>query len=113
MSEQVEDGFANEIDKKLEASKESARERIKKVVEKFRDEPNLKITVEDENPEVTVLNLEVINEENGESKKYRKFFMNVPVLPGKTPIEEEVERQIRFPEGNIGEAIEKINRIED
>ena len=89
------------MDEKLKALREEARERMMKVVEKLGNDPNLVINVEDESPESIVLGVKVIDPETKEFKTYHKGFMKVLKFPDGLSIEEEVERQIRFPEGEI------------
>jgi hypothetical protein len=103
MSERLDDGKAEKIDKKLEVLKEEAREKIMDIIEKFRDDPNLVINVEEdkETPEVITLELIVSDPLGGETKVYHKGFMKVLKLPNGSTIEEWVEKQIRFPERNI------------
>lgn len=92
---------AEEIDKKLEALKEKARERIVAAVEKLSGDPNFVINIEDETPESIVLGVRVISPETKEFKTYHKGFMKVLRFPDGLSVEEEVEKRIRFPEGEI------------
>ena len=93
-------GKAEKNDAWLEALKKKACEKIMGVVEKFKEDPNIVINVEDESPEYIVLGIRVINPENKESKIYRKGFVKTLKFPNGLSVEEEVERQIRFPEGD-------------
>lgn len=101
MSERLDIGKANEIDEKLRVLKEKAREKIMEVVGKFRDDSNLVIEIEEETPESIVLGVKVINPETKEFKIYRKGFMKALKFPDGSSIEEEVEKQIQFPEADI------------
>ena len=101
MSERLDIGRAEEIDEKLTALKEKAREKIMETVEKFRDDPNIVINTEEETPEYIVLGIKVINPETKEFKTYRKGYMKVLRFPNGLSIGEEVEKDIRFPEEGI------------
>lgn len=89
------------MDERLKALREKAREKIMEVVGKFKDDPNLVINVEDESSETIVLGVRVIDPETKEFKTYHKGFMKVLKFPDGLSVEEEVERQINFPEADI------------
>jgi hypothetical protein len=101
MSEKLDIGKAEKNDEKLEALKEKARERIMKAVEKFSNEPNLVINIEDETPETIVLGLRIVDPEKKEFRTYRKGFMKILRLPDGSSIEEAVEKELRFPGKNM------------
>jgi len=98
MSERLDVGKANEIDEKLRVLKEEARDRIMNVVEKFHDDPNLVINVEEETTETITLEIKVIDPKDKKFKTYHMGFMKILKFPDGLSIEEEIEKLVKSPE---------------